>query len=85
MPQGLLHPQPSPPLLPSGGRVWLFLETDDFDRDYRTWKTRGVQFLEEPRSEPYGKVVVFSDLYGNRWDLIEPVSQRPGVKLDPEK
>ena len=66
-----------------GGRVWLFLETDDFDRDYRTWKARGVQFLEEPRSEPYGKVVVFSDLYGNRWDLIEPAPQTLGEKPFP--
>jgi predicted enzyme related to lactoylglutathione lyase len=66
-----------------GGRVWLFLETDDFDRDYRTWKARGVQFLEEPRSEPYGKVVVFSDLYGNRWDPIEPAPQTLGEKPFP--
>lgn len=66
-----------------GGRVWLFLETDDFDRDYRTWKTRGVQFLEEPRSEPYGKVFVFSDLYGNRWDLIEPVPKKIGETPSP--
>lgn len=66
-----------------GGRVWLFLETDDFDRDYRTWKTRGVQFLEEPRSEPYGKVVVFGDLYGNRWDLIEPAPRRIAEQLLP--
>jgi catechol 2,3-dioxygenase-like lactoylglutathione lyase family enzyme len=66
-----------------GGRVWLFLETDDFERDYGTWKTRGVQFLEEPRSEPYGKVVVFSDLYGNRWDLIEPAPRRIAEQLLP--
>lgn len=62
--------------LQGGGRVWLFLETDDFDRDYATFKARGVNFMEEPRTEPYGKVVVFSDLYGNRWDLIQP-SPRP--------
>lgn len=55
----------------SGGRVFLFLHTDDFDRDYTTWRERGVHFLEEPRAEPYGKVVVFEDLYGNKWDLIE--------------
>lgn len=56
----------------TGGRVFLFLHTDDLGRDYRTWKSRGVRFLGEPRSEDYGKVVVFEDLYGNKWDLIEP-------------
>jgi catechol 2,3-dioxygenase-like lactoylglutathione lyase family enzyme len=66
-----------------GGRVWLFLETDDLDRDYRTWKTRGVRFMEEPRSEPYGRVVVFTDLYGNRWDLIEPAPLQRGEKPSP--
>lgn len=55
-----------------GGRVFLFLHTDDFARDYATWRARGVQFVEAPRDEPYGTVVVFEDLYGNRWDLIEP-------------
>ena len=54
-----------------GGRVFLFLHTDDFDRDYPGMKERGVRFLEEPRTEVYGKVVVFEDLYGNRWDFIE--------------
>lgn len=56
----------------AGGRVWLFLHTDDFPRDYRRYRDRGVVFVEEPRSEPYGTVAVFEDLYGNRWDLIEP-------------
>ena len=56
----------------TGGRVFLFLHTDDFDRDYATYRARGVRFVEEPRLESYGKVVVFEDLYGNRWDLIEP-------------
>ncbi len=56
----------------AGGRVILFLETDDFWRDYRDMKSRGVEFLEEPREEPYGVVAVFKDLYGNRWDLLEP-------------
>ncbi len=56
----------------TGGRVFLFLHTDDLDRDYRTWIARGVHFLGEPRREDYGKVVVFEDLYGNKWDLIEP-------------
>lgn len=56
----------------TGGRVFLFLRTDDFSRDYRAMKGRGVHFLEEPREEPYGTVVVFEDLYGNRWDLVQP-------------
>jgi catechol 2,3-dioxygenase-like lactoylglutathione lyase family enzyme len=56
----------------AGGRVFLFLETDDFDRDYQHMVDTGVQFREAPRSEVYGKVVVFEDLYGNAWDLIEP-------------
>ena len=54
-----------------GGRVFLFLETDDFSRDYEEMKTRGVRFLEEPRTEPYAKVAVFTDLYGNKWDLLQ--------------
>lgn len=56
----------------SGGRVWLFLHIDDFWRDYNEMKTRGVIFDEEPRVEPYGTVVVFQDLYGNKWDLLQP-------------
>ena len=56
----------------SGGRVFLFLQTDDFARDYSDYREKGVRFLEEPRFEPYGTVAVFEDLYGNRWDLIEP-------------
>jgi catechol 2,3-dioxygenase-like lactoylglutathione lyase family enzyme len=55
----------------TGGRVFLFLETDDFWRDYERWRARGVRFLEAPREEAYGTVVVFQDLYGNRWDLIQ--------------
>jgi catechol 2,3-dioxygenase-like lactoylglutathione lyase family enzyme len=55
----------------SGGRVFLFLETDDFARDYARLRAEGVQFTEEPRDEEYGTVVVFLDLYGNKWDLIE--------------
>lgn len=54
----------------TGGRVFLFLETDDFVRDHAAFVERGVQFLEAPRTEAYGKVAVFEDLYGNRWDLI---------------
>jgi catechol 2,3-dioxygenase-like lactoylglutathione lyase family enzyme len=56
----------------SGGRVFLFLHTDDFRRDHASFKERGVTFVDEPRQEPYGTVAVFTDLYGNRWDLIEP-------------
>lgn len=55
-----------------GGRVWLFLETDDFARDHAALLARGVRFREAPRREPYGIVAVFEDLYGNAWDLIEP-------------
>jgi predicted enzyme related to lactoylglutathione lyase len=55
----------------TGGRVFLFLETDDFARDYKLFTSRGVKFLEEPRHEPYGTVAVFVDLYGNKFDLIE--------------
>jgi catechol 2,3-dioxygenase-like lactoylglutathione lyase family enzyme len=58
----------------TGGRVWLFLETDDFDRDHAAFIAAGVIFRETPRRESYGKVAVFEDLYGNGWDLIEPVS-----------
>jgi catechol 2,3-dioxygenase-like lactoylglutathione lyase family enzyme len=54
----------------SGGRVFLFLETDDFARDYARMRAAGVRFMEEPRGEDYGTVVVFLDLYGNKWDLI---------------
>ncbi|WP_269585243.1 VOC family protein [Roseibium sp. Sym1] len=55
----------------SGGRVFLFLNTDDFDRDFGSMRAAGVDFLEEPRTEPYGKVAVFRDPFGNKWDLIE--------------
>jgi catechol 2,3-dioxygenase-like lactoylglutathione lyase family enzyme len=55
----------------TGGRVFLFLHTDDFWRDYRAMRQRGVQFREEPRQESYGTVAVFEDLYGNRWDLLQ--------------
>ena len=55
----------------TGGRVFLFLHTDDFSRDYELMKARGIQFMEQPRHEPYGVVAVFRDLYGNLWDLLE--------------
>lgn len=56
----------------TGGRVGFFLETDDFSRDFAAFTARGVSFLEKPRHEVYGSVAVFEDLYGNKWDLIEP-------------
>lgn len=55
----------------AGGRVFLFLWTDDFWRDYRAYAARGVAFTETPREEEYGTVVVFADRYGNKWDLIQ--------------
>jgi catechol 2,3-dioxygenase-like lactoylglutathione lyase family enzyme len=55
----------------SGGRVFLFLETDDFARDYRLYRERGVAFAEAPRQEAYGTVAVFTDYLGNKWDLVE--------------
>jgi lactoylglutathione lyase len=55
----------------TGGRVFLFLHTDDFWRDYHALRSRGVRFESEPRQEAYGTVAVFVDLYGNRWDLLE--------------
>ena len=56
-----------------GGRVMLFLETDDFARDQQRMLAAGVRFAEAPRHEPYGTVAVWEDLYGNKWDLIQPV------------
>jgi catechol 2,3-dioxygenase-like lactoylglutathione lyase family enzyme len=56
----------------TGGRVFLFLYTDDFWRDYRAYLERGVEFVREPKTEDYGTVAVFRDLYGNLWDLIQP-------------
>ena len=57
----------------SGGRVFLFLQTDDFWRDYRAMLEAGITFLREPKDETYGTVAVFEDLYGNLWDLFQPV------------
>ncbi len=56
----------------TGGRVFLFLHTDDFWRDYNGMKEKGVKFVREPKEEAYGTVAVFEDLYGNRWDLLQP-------------
>jgi catechol 2,3-dioxygenase-like lactoylglutathione lyase family enzyme len=56
----------------TGGRVFLFLHTDDFWRDYEQYKAKGVEFVRPPKEEPYGVVAVFRDLYGNLWDLLQP-------------
>jgi len=56
----------------TGGRVFLFLYTNDFWRDYEHYKKQGIVFVREPKKEPYGTVAVFRDLYGNLWDLLEP-------------
>ena len=58
----------------TGGRVFLFLHTDNFQRDYQNLLDQGITIVREPTSESYGKVVVFRDLYGNLWDLIEPIT-----------
>jgi len=58
----------------TGGRVFLFLATDDFWRDYNEMLSLGIRFVREPKEESYGTVAVFEDLYGNLWDLIQPVT-----------
>ena len=58
----------------TGGRVFLFLQTDNFWRDYESYRAKGVVFVREPRAEPYGTVAVFKDVYGNQWDLLQPKS-----------
>ncbi len=55
----------------TGGRVFLFLKTDDFWRDYKNMQSQGIKFVREPKDEAYGTVTVFEDLYGNLWDLVE--------------
>ena len=65
----------------AGGRVFLFLNSDDFWRDYNRMKADGIKFIRDPKEQPYGTVAVFEDLYGNRWDLLQlndehPMSQR---------
>ena len=61
----------------TGGRVFLFLQTDDFWRDFKRLKQAGVRFVREPSEEPYGTVAVFEDLYGNRWDLLQYTHASP--------
>lgn len=63
----------------TGGRVFLFLFTDDFWRDYNTMLEKKIQFVREPKKETYGTVAVFEDLYGNLWDLLEPSKQNKGL------
>jgi catechol 2,3-dioxygenase-like lactoylglutathione lyase family enzyme len=60
----------------AGGRVFLFLKTEDFHRDYSAYRARGVRFVRPPAEHPYGKVAVFEDLYGNLWDLIQFAGRR---------
>jgi len=60
----------------TSGRVFLFLYTDDFWRDYEVYKSKGVVFVREPKEEAYGTVAVFKDLYGNLWDLLQPRRER---------
>lgn len=64
----------------TGGRVFLFLYTDDFWRDYEKMKSREVNFVRPPQDFDYGTVAVFEDLYGNKWDLIEPNEKNKGLK-----
>ena len=61
----------------SGGRVFLFLNTDDFWRDYNEMKTKGIKFVRDPKQQDYGTVAVFEDLYGNLWDLLQLNSDHP--------
>jgi catechol 2,3-dioxygenase-like lactoylglutathione lyase family enzyme len=68
----------------AGGRVFLFLNTDDFWRDYERLRSNGVTFIRDPKEEEYGTVAVFEDLYGNLWDLLQlraghPIAQRAGI------
>ncbi len=58
----------------TGGRVFLFLYTDDFQRDYQAYRSKGVHFVRDPKVEDYGTVAVFADPYGNLWDLLEPAA-----------
>jgi len=62
----------------TGGRVFLFLNTDDFARDYASFKAKGVVFVREPSQQPYGTVAVFKDPWGNLWDLLQPRAVRNG-------
>ncbi|MCI5057758.1 MAG: VOC family protein [Flavobacteriales bacterium] len=63
----------------TGGRVFLFLFTDDFDRDFKKYSERNINFIRPPKDETYGRVAVFEDLYGNRWDLLQPNKNNKGL------
>jgi catechol 2,3-dioxygenase-like lactoylglutathione lyase family enzyme len=67
----------------SGGRVFLFLSTDDFWRDYNEMRSVGIRFVREPKEAEYGTVAVFEDLYGNLWDLIQPLAAKQYASADP--
>ncbi|MEH7374310.1 MULTISPECIES: VOC family protein [Neobacillus] len=64
----------------AGGRVFLFLNSDDFWRDYNEMTSKGIEFVREPKEQPYGTVAVFKDLYGNLWDLLELKEDHPILK-----
>lgn len=64
----------------SGGGVFLFLNTDDFWRDYNDMVSKGIEFVREPKEQPYGIVAVFKDLYGNLWDLLQLIEDYPMMK-----
>ncbi|MGL5487813.1 MAG: VOC family protein [Shewanella sp.] len=64
----------------TGGRVFLFLNTDDFGRDYKRMKSIGIEFVRDPKEQDYGTVAVFKDLYGNRWDLLQLNPDHPMAK-----
>jgi hypothetical protein len=68
----------------TGGRVFLFLYTDDFWGDFRPYKAKGVVFVREPKEEPYDTVAVFKDLYGNLWDLLQLNLRRDTGNFDPQ-
>ena len=63
----------------TGGRVFLFLYTDNLARDYQNYKSKGVTFVREPETEPYGVVAVFKDIYGKLWDLLQPKALQPNA------
>ncbi len=65
----------------TGGRVFLFLFTDDFWRDYDKMLAKGINFIRPPKEESYGIVAVFEDLYGNRWDLLEPTKNKEVIQI----
>lgn len=60
----------------TGGRVFLFLHTDDVDRDFTAYRSRGVEFVREPEDQPFGRVAVFRDHSGNLWDLVRPIARQ---------